>query len=446
MQPVVVQIQEEKERAMKEVEEMKKYLAKREKEGDTAARIRLLQREVEKAKESERKMLESMISQTKQLERTKIELEESKLEIRNLLEKKPRPTDPTKLESQSKDEMGRLRNELRLATEAEEKNKKAMDDLAMTLKEVTTEMNRLREKLSVAQADLERVRAEANHSKSMWMTTEEKFQILEEEVERLRMEADESATAWNAKESSLIDCMKISEEEITKLKQENSRLEEAQRSAKEESTRFRDIMKQAVNEATVVKEALEIARRENSQLKDLVSARENSLKTMKQDLERAKLNEATAMDSVKELQSHLAGAPPPASSIDNGTIAKPMALSRQGSEKKAIPMKFPSERWRSDHPHVQNGLRSAAADPGSMSARVTTWSANKDRTRSSLSCASDLTGASRLGLHNGDEYDQMEGPYLDGAGTDVGLPAKQRKKRQILNRFSELLRRGRLPK
>ncbi|CAA7400961.1 unnamed protein product [Spirodela intermedia] len=440
MQPVVVQLQEEKERAMKEVAEMKKYLAKREKEGDAAARIRLLQREVEKAKESERKMLESMISQTKQLEHTKIELEESKLEIRNLLAK-PRAIAPTKPESQSQDEMGRLRNELRLATEAEEKNKKAMDDLAMTLKEVTTEMNRLKEKLSVAQADLDRVRAEADHSKSMWMTTEEKFQILVEEVDKLRMEADESATAWNAKEASLIDCMKISEEEITKLKQENSRLEEAQRSAKEESTRFRDIMKQAVNEATVVKEALEIARGENSSLKDLISARENSLKTMKQDLERAKLNEATAMDSVKELQSCLAGEPPPASSIDEGTTAKPKALSRQGSEKRAIPVKFPSERWRSDHPHVQNGLRSAAADPGSISERVTTWSAKKDRTRSSLSCASDLTGSSHLGLHNGDDY-----PYLDEAGTNVGLPAKQRKKRQILHRFSELLRRGRLPK
>ncbi|EEC77373.1 hypothetical protein OsI_16103 [Oryza sativa Indica Group] len=60
------------------VSEMEEELRK---EKDAAEKVQLLQREVEKAKESERKMLESLIYQTKQLEQTKISLEEAKLEM-----------------------------------------------------------------------------------------------------------------------------------------------------------------------------------------------------------------------------------------------------------------------------------------------------------------------------------------------------------------------------
>ena len=425
MQQLVAQLQEEKSQALKELEELKRSL-----QGDTSAKIKSLQREVEKTKESERKMLESMISQTKQLEKTKIELEESKLEMRNLKEKK-REFDQDQLPYQSKEDIGNLRRELRLASEAEEKNKKALDNLALTLKEVTTEMNGLREKLAAAQENLDRVRNEANHSKSMWMTAEERFQILVEEVERLRMEADDTTAAWNAKESGFIGCMNISENEIKKLQQEKLQLEESLRSAKEESVRFRDIMKQAVNEATVVKEALEIARRENSQLKDLVSARENSLKTMKQDLECVKLKEANANDRINELKGVLGGDKDDSKEVENGSLATVKAH--------PVPVKYPSERRRSDHPHVQNVLRGGAIDLGSISERVT----NPSRMRTSLSCSSDMTAASRLGFRNGDEYDQLERSFQEDATMDGDLPAKQRKKKQILQKFSELLKRGR---
>ena len=64
---------EEKARALRELEEARR-------EGESGARgaaekAQLLEREVDKSKESERKMLESLIYQTKQLEQAKISLE-----------------------------------------------------------------------------------------------------------------------------------------------------------------------------------------------------------------------------------------------------------------------------------------------------------------------------------------------------------------------------------
>ncbi|XP_078440782.1 myosin heavy chain-related protein isoform X2 [Wolffia australiana] len=222
------------------------------------ATIKNLQREVDKAKESERKMLESMISQTKQLEKTKIELEEAKLELRNLAA----------------------------------------------------------------------------------------------EMAILRSEAEESSAAWQAKELGFISCIKASEEEIDRLK--------------EEGARCRDVMKQAVSEAMAAKEGLEMARRENSNLKDVVSARESSLRAMKQDLECAKLDKAAALDAVRDLQ--------------------------------VAPRRFSSTRWSTDR-------RPAPERP--------------------LSSASDLGGARLRG------------------GGEQGEAAKEKKKGQILRKFSELLRRGR---
>ncbi|PKA49108.1 hypothetical protein AXF42_Ash010792 [Apostasia shenzhenica] len=67
----------------------------------------------------EKKMLESLVSQTKQLEHTKICLEEAKLEVHTLHE--------------TVDEIPKLRNNLMLALQAEGKSKKAMDDLALAL-------------------------------------------------------------------------------------------------------------------------------------------------------------------------------------------------------------------------------------------------------------------------------------------------------------------------
>ncbi|KAK8942746.1 hypothetical protein KSP39_PZI009168 [Platanthera zijinensis] len=65
------------------------------------------------------------------------------------------------------------------------------------------------------------------------------------------MEHEESSIAWNAKQDSFMNCVKISEEDMEKKDDEISRLAEAHNTAKEENSKLRDIIKQAVNEAMI---------------------------------------------------------------------------------------------------------------------------------------------------------------------------------------------------
>ncbi|KAL5539598.1 hypothetical protein UlMin_044174 [Ulmus minor] len=338
---------------------------------ESERRIRELEAEVEKGKESEKKMFDSMIVQIKRLEETQILFEESKLEIASLREKvgklqsfsgqnggdideshRVEDNPPVKeafvglkselqlakgnLESAEHsgkaaskkaksliDEMGLLKNELKLATEAEENSKKALDDLALALKEVATEANQVKEKLGLAHAELEHSRGEEQRLMLLLKSTEERFKGLLEEAwkeaerskntaERLRLEAEESLHAWNGKETGFVDCIRRAEEETSNAHQENARLlellteaENNMMASKAENGKVRDILKQALNEANVAKEAAEIAKAENSQLKDSLAEKEEALVFLARENENYRVNEAAALENIKELKRML---------------------------------------------------------------------------------------------------------------------------------------------
>lgn len=331
-------------------------------------RIQELEDEVQRGNVSEAKMLDSLASQTKQLEQIKIELEESKLEIaalnekivsheasskKNISEHNP----PYKKEEKeivigdmerirseqmlakenlsrgkkdekiafsksrsSLDEMGLLKNELKLAIEAEEKSKKAMDDLALALKEVATEANQAKERLNVTQLQLEQVKAEAEQLKLIVKSTEERYEKLLDEAkkeaelhrntaDRLRVEAEETLLAWNGKEMGFVSCIKRAEEERAVAQHENGRLAESlkaaehkARAARDESYKLRDILKQAINEANAAKAAAGLARDENSHLKDCLAEKDEALYFLTQESERLRINEVAANENVKELK------------------------------------------------------------------------------------------------------------------------------------------------
>ncbi|KAJ6413642.1 hypothetical protein OIU84_006445 [Salix udensis] len=211
-------------------------------------RIQELEAEVQKGNEAETKLLDSFAAQTKQLEQTKILLEESKLEITSLrkqardLEKhdgdkvslqkeleslkselhleRPNRTDHVqegeKLSASKTKSLLEvielLKRELKLATEAEENSKKAMDGLAMALTEVAAESTQTREKLELTQEELERFKKEAGILQENINSLEDKYRtLLNEErkkadryrntAEKLQIEAEESLLAWNAKET-----------------------------------------------------------------------------------------------------------------------------------------------------------------------------------------------------------------------------------------------------
>nr|XP_043633376.1 putative WEB family protein At1g65010, chloroplastic [Erigeron canadensis] len=287
-------------------------------------KIRELENEVEKTKQSEEHMLDSLMLQTRQIEQTKMDLEESKLEVMTLQEtvenlqrggrNGPRQAmvaqkgnvDTSQETKALKDEIKMLKTELKLATEAEEKAKKAMDDLASALREVATESSTANEKLRQAEEQVTHLKQEVDRLK-------EDLELQTETSERLRVEAEESVLAWTSKEMGFISCIKKADEENASYKHENNKLREALLSAettvrikREESDKLRDILKQALNESNVAKEASNIARAENSELKDLLAEKEESLHFLTKENERLRINEVAARENVKEFKRLLA--------------------------------------------------------------------------------------------------------------------------------------------
>lgn len=316
---------EEKARALDEIQELRMINKNRnkklksngsEEQLDLADRLQHLEGELEAARDSEKKMLLSLEAQTKQLEQTKVSLEEAKIEIASLRDSTNSSNpggqplrnfrrrgimsfsfaDPGEVETWS------LQRELKLAVESEEKCKKAMDDLAIALNEQTTEARETKAKLSLVQDELNNARIEVENLKASLESTEGKLQLALEEAERLKVESDELAAASKEKERGLVDCIKMFEEDLSKGKEENDKLIESQRVIRDENSRLREMLKHAVGEANVARESLEIARVENSRLNEQIFEKESTLQNIKQEYESLKISEAAAQSSIKELK------------------------------------------------------------------------------------------------------------------------------------------------
>ncbi|CAH8344257.1 unnamed protein product [Eruca vesicaria subsp. sativa] len=210
------------------------------------------------------------------------------------------------------EEMKSVKNELKEATEAEMTSKKAMDDLALALKEVATDSSQTKEKLAVVETELEAARADSKEWKEKHEEVRKEAELLKNTSERLRIEAEESLTAWNGKESVFVSIIKRGEDEKSSLLDENNRLlvalvaaENLSKKAKDENQKVRDILKQAISEANVAKEAAGIARAENSNLKDALLDKEEELQDAMKEIERVRVNEALANENVRKLKKLL---------------------------------------------------------------------------------------------------------------------------------------------
>ncbi|KAM0952601.1 hypothetical protein DsansV1_C02g0014751 [Dioscorea sansibarensis] len=453
LQDELKKMKEEKSRVLKELTESKRMVSAQNNGNDGLKlykdRIEFLELEVEKTKESERKMLESMISQTKLLEQTKISLEEAKLEIRSLKKSLKSTDNLVNGGGTEEKDIVVLRNELKSALAAEEKSKKAMDDLAIALKEVTTEMSQVKEKLLITESELDNVRVDALRSKNQLKSVEEKYQAAVEESERLRFELEETVAAWNAKEDGFIDCMKVSEEEISKARQENDKLIDSQRVVREENAKLRDILKQAVNEASVVKETLEIVRNENSHLKDMIAEKEHALQKIRQDYDSLKVSEAAALGSVNELKGLLA-ATTSTGSFESRSFRQTRVAANDDKVNKST-TKFLSDRWKGDNLKIQNGRRHSIGEPGKFKGpafeAMESPEYERDRMFASISNISDWKVPSSIvtddtGTLSLDGYEHLDGSNnLEVMETDSLTSAKQKKKKTMFRKFSEMIRR-----
>ncbi|KAM0063750.1 hypothetical protein Hdeb2414_s0003g00094611 [Helianthus debilis subsp. tardiflorus] len=142
-----------------------------------------------------------------------------------------------------RDEIAMLRKEVKLATEAEETSKKAMDDLASALSEVAMESGTANEWLRLLEEQVAHLKKEIERLR-------EELELQMETSERLRVESEEQVLAWSVKEIGFISYVKKADEGNVSLKQENHKLNEAlvaaentTRIAREEGLKIMDILK-----------------------------------------------------------------------------------------------------------------------------------------------------------------------------------------------------------
>ncbi|GMN33868.1 hypothetical protein TIFTF001_004389 [Ficus carica] len=460
-------------------------------------RVHELEAEMEKGKESGTKMFDSLIIKIKTLEETQMSLEESKLEIASLREKvkvlegqsgkngreqvvlenngpvrevmeslkselcfakdnldgakEVGKLDALKAESLVA-ELDLLRNELKLATEAEETSKKALDDLALALKEVATEASQVKEELGLAKAELEHSKGEEERLKTMLESNEERYKRVLEEAwkeaemykstaERLRHEAEETLLAWSDKETGLVECLRRADEERSSAQQENSRLldlinvaENKTWVSKEENSKLRDILKHALNEANTAKGAAEIARVENSQLKDSLAENEEALTFLERENENYRLNEAAALENIKELKRLLYEVEK--ERTNSNELKMHNSVDKDQKEAKKIgktlglnlkDLKIPNKSEVEDEEcEIDEALRGSIFDVAADSPEAF----NHRREKSSTFSSNEDGEHAKL-----EDFGGLDGTHFD----DLDNDRNSRKKKALLRRFGDLL-------
>ncbi|KAL2332750.1 hypothetical protein Fmac_013963 [Flemingia macrophylla] len=458
---------------------------------DYKRKIQKLEAELDKQRESEANLFDTLVMQTKQLEQNKILLEESKLEINSLEEKlkflqasaNQTIKTPGGLEIEAElekelfkddvqpekakrmlEEIDMLRNELKLAMEAEENSKKAMDDLAFALKEVATEANQVKAKLTLSQVELEHTKGDAERWRTLLGSTEEKYKELLEATrkeadrykntaERLRLEAEESLLAWNGKETEFVNCIRRAEEERLHSQKETTKLiellneaENKIRASKEENLKLRDILKQALNESNVAKEAAEIAKAENARLQD-------SLNLLVHENEMLKIHEAASFENIKELKRMLSESS--MKEFKNEDVEK---AKEGGKEDKESGRKAKAHHGSMDHRehkefkslnktfslNLKEMITPHKQQHSNNNNKVGNEEANKDSDDDTLrgSIFDEVDSSDSESRHDGemgipDDFDHLDESHFDDPEGD----RNSRKRRALLRRFGDLIRR-----
>ncbi|KAG2651767.1 hypothetical protein PVAP13_1NG310038 [Panicum virgatum] len=185
---------------------------------------RRLEREAATARQTEMKMLESLVQQTKELEQAKIALEEARLEVAALRHQQEPGPAPQALQQQQwsvrdlmfggvDEEINGLRARLRAASQAEKRSRKAADDLTAALSAVTMEARQVKAWLSDAQAELEAANAEVDRLRCLLQGAEAELWSATEQVDTLTSEWKEAAAGWRAREKALLARARAAEEE-----------------------------------------------------------------------------------------------------------------------------------------------------------------------------------------------------------------------------------------
>jgi chromosome segregation ATPase len=398
--------------------------------------VRRLERDVAAAKQTEMKMLESLVRQTKELEQAKIALEEARLEVDALRQQQQGvagagagPAPPPQQQWSVMDlmfggvdeELNGLRARLRATSQAEERSRKAADDLTAALSAVTMEAKQVKAWLSDAQAELEAANAEADRLRGLLQGAEAELWSATEQVDAITSEWKDAAAGWRAREKALVARVRAAEEEAAAARRENADLAGARRALEGENDGLRRALERAAEDASAATEALELVSGENADLRDAAADKERDLEALRRENETLRAGEAAARERAKELEAQLLAAPAGANGGD--TVGKG-----------EIPL---VEKWRRE---AAQGKLGAAAflDTGRVLPP-----GRRDRMFASLSNLAELKSAAAAAAMDDDydyEFDHLDvGLPYGGGGTEHAM--KHKKRRSILRKFGDLFRR-----
>ncbi|GMI86592.1 hypothetical protein HRI_002328500 [Hibiscus trionum] len=472
-------------------------------------RIQELEEEIKRRKETEQRICDSFATQSEEYKKSQISLEKSKQEINFLLEILEKSegspdfassqtamadnhSDSLEPELQlTKDNLAHalekervsslkaerlaeeaesLRSQLKSTIEAEENNKKAMDDLAMALKEVRAEAEQINETLILTTLELDKTKGEVQTLRVQARSAEEKYMEAKKEAElfrniseRLRVEAEESQMAWSGKEKGFVECIRRLEEERNAAQEENKALHEALRDgesknikAKEENQKLRDIMKQAITEASVAKEAAGIAREENYQLRDTVAKKDEALSVLSQEKENLRIHESSSAGNIRDLKLLFCEANLEPEDQERAMKQKAAATcaDKDDKEHSKKPKHLKCRSPRLNLPFLNYKNNDADDDPkvpvrGSFGDSDSDYSDDPLKGSIFYSLRSPKTPSTSRPTHhrkkssftddeamNGEEFEQMDTGKLDEE-----IDRSARKKKALLKRFGDLMRR-----
>ncbi|KAL6641519.1 hypothetical protein ACP70R_019700 [Stipagrostis hirtigluma subsp. patula] len=222
------------------------------------------------------------------------------------------------------EDKNRLLRELGDTREERDKVKKAVEDLAAALREVSSEAREAKERVLAKQAELDNAQLQISELKAAMKNAEERFQLmlaessyetacLRKTVERMGSEAKSSKDEWISKEAGFVDMLKRSDDGVCSIQSEMNRLTESLRIAeiqvqelKAEKnqlvTKLQEFEFQAMNTTSSAEEA----KAESSQLKELLSYKEEEVLALNHEVTDLRLRERAALEKANELSKSLA--------------------------------------------------------------------------------------------------------------------------------------------
>lgn len=214
----------------------------------------------------------------------------------------------------------KLLMELANTREERDKAKKAIEDLAAALREVSSEASEAKERVLAKQAELDSAQLQMSELKAAMKNAEEMYQLrigepnyetecLRKTIERMGSEAKISKDDWVSKEAGFVDMLKRSDDGISSVQLEMNRLTESLRAAENQvqelgahKTQLLSKLQEFEVQATNTEEE---AKAESAHLKDLLSSKDKELLALNHELAELRLRESAALEKASEVSKLL---------------------------------------------------------------------------------------------------------------------------------------------